>query len=86
MDGLGGWVDVLCLNLKCPSPSPSHTYPSQIVMLESSTDLFHHLQVSQITRDLGGTLDYDHDQWIQIQRVGTKFIHTPTHNCKYCYS
>lgn len=51
---------------------------TQIVMLESSTDLFHYLQASQITRDLGGTLDYDHDQWIQIQRVGSIFIHSPS--------
>ena len=76
-----------------PSPHPppphthtythTHTLVHQIVMLESSTDLFHYLQASQITRDLGGTLDYDHDQWIQIQRVGSIFTippqHLPTH-------
>lgn len=38
-------------------------------MLESNADLFHYLQVSQVTRELGGTLSYNHDQWIEIQRV-----------------
>ena len=42
---------------------------TQVIMLENSTDIFHHLQVSQITKDLGGTLPYDHEEWIDTQRV-----------------
>jgi len=40
-----------------------------VVMLEHSADIFNYLQVSQLTRELGGTLSYNHDRWIDTQRV-----------------
>ena len=52
--------------ISCPKQS---NLTWQIAMLESNNDLFHYLQVSQVTRELGGTLSYNHDQWIEIRRV-----------------
>ena len=40
-------------------------------MLESSGELFQHLQVSQVTSDLGGTIRFNHQEWIDTQRVYT---------------
>ncbi|XP_067594276.1 probable guanine nucleotide exchange factor MCF2L2 isoform X3 [Pseudorca crassidens] len=35
-----------------------------IVMLNSVSDLHHYIDKSQLTEDLGGTLEYHHSQWI----------------------
>ena len=48
---------------------PTHTL-QQVVMLENSGELFQHLQVSQVTSDLGGTIRFNHQEWIDAQRVG----------------
>ncbi len=38
-------------------------------MLETPSDLLQFLHASQITQDLGGSLVYNHDSWVEIQRV-----------------
>ncbi|CAI8014499.1 Triple functional domain protein, partial [Geodia barretti] len=43
-------------------------------MLENSGELFQHLQVSQVTSDLGGTIRFNHQEWIDTQRVVEKHL------------
>lgn len=63
--------------LKLPLPlSPPSLSPlplDQVVMLENSGELFQHLQVSQVTSDLGGTIRFNHQEWIDTQRVGSRY-------------
>ncbi len=40
-----------------------------VVMLEHEGDLFHYLQLSQITKELGGALSYTHEEWLETQGV-----------------
>lgn len=37
----------------------------KIIMLNSASDLLGYIDKSQLTNDLGGTLEYSHSQWIQ---------------------
>lgn len=38
-------------------------------MCSSLEELHSHIDVSQLTSDLGGTIAYDHDDWIQQRTV-----------------
>ena len=57
------------LPLSSPSVPPSPFSPSKVILLESSAEIFQYLQASQLTKELGGTLSYNHDKWIDTQRV-----------------
>lgn len=41
----------------------------QIIMLNSVSDLHGYIDKSQLTRELGGTLEYGHSQWIHHRTV-----------------
>lgn len=43
----------------------------QIIMLNSASDLLGYIDKSQLTNDLGGTLEYSHSQWIQHRTVSS---------------
>lgn len=55
----------------------------QIIMLNSVSDLHGYIDKSQLTRELGGTLEYGHSQWIHHRTVsvGVVLAHVDTQNC-----
>lgn len=52
-------------------------------MLNSVSDLHGYIDKSQLTRELGGTLEYGHSQWIHHRTVSVGFVltHVYTQNC-----
>ncbi len=47
----------------------------QVIMLSSVTELHSYIDRTQLTRELGGTQEYNHDKWISHRTVCT--LHTP---------
>lgn len=46
----------------------------QIIMLNSISELHGYIDKSQLTEDLGGTLEYRHSQWINHRTVSTNLF------------
>lgn len=46
----------------------------QIIMLNSVSDLHGYIDKSQLTRELGGTLEYGHSQWIHHRTVSAVLL------------
>lgn len=40
------------------------SHPPQVIMLSSVPELHSYIDKSQLTEDLGGTLDYCHSRWL----------------------
>lgn len=53
----------------------------QIIMLNSVSDLHGYIDKSQLTRELGGTLEYGHSQWIHHRTVSAAVLTHLHHNC-----
>lgn len=51
----------------------------QIIMLNSVSDLHGYIDKSQLTRELGGTLEYGHSQWIHHRTVSAAVLLTHLH-------
>ncbi|XP_078266321.1 guanine nucleotide exchange factor DBS isoform X2 [Rhinoraja longicauda] len=47
-----------------------------IIMLNSITDLYNYIEKSQLTKELGGTLEYCHNQWIHHRTAIENFAMT----------
>lgn len=47
----------------------SHLSLFQTHFLETTSDLLQYVHTSQLSKDLGGTLTYDHEHWVETQRV-----------------
>ena len=47
----------------------------QVVCLNTSKDLEEHIDISQLTADFDGSLDYDHIEWVQHRTVSCLFQH-----------
>ena len=46
----------------------------QILLLNNIDELYEHIDRTQLTADLGGNLQYDHQQWIQHRAVRHFFL------------
>ncbi|XP_049825269.1 guanine nucleotide exchange factor DBS-like isoform X2 [Aethina tumida] len=51
----------------------------RMVVLSSAEELHEYVNITQLTSDLGGTLPYNHDDWIQ-QRIELEKFSTVTHD------
>lgn len=47
----------------------SHCELLQVIMLSSVTELHSYIDRTQLTRELGGTLEYCHEKWITHRTV-----------------
>ncbi|CAE1260153.1 MCF2 [Acanthosepion pharaonis] len=45
----------------------------KVVMCNSHEELFEHIDPSQLTKDLGGDIEYDHKEWIEQRAASEKF-------------
>jgi len=58
------------LNLVASAEAASDVVSSlQILLLNNVDELHEHIDHTQLTPDLGGSLQYDHQQWIQHRAV-----------------
>ncbi len=56
------------------SSTPHHPPPPQVVLLDNSNGLLQYLPAPQVHKELGGSLVYNHDEWIDAQRVSNLLI------------
>ncbi len=54
--------------------TPHHPPPPQVVLLDNSNGLLQYLPAPQVHKELGGSLVYNHDEWIDAQRVSNLLI------------
>lgn len=54
----------------------------QIIMLNSVSDLHGYIDKSQLTRELGGTLEYGHSQWIHHRTVSAGAVLAHLHQSR----
>lgn len=47
----------------------------RFVILSTSEELFEYIEPSQLTTELGGTLQYSHEDWIQQRIVSVFYLH-----------
>lgn len=71
---LGTLIERLVISL-----SPVCLDSFQIIMLNSVSDLHGYIDKSQLTRELGGTLEYGHSQWIHHRTVSAAALLTHLH-------
>lgn len=45
----------------------------KVVMCNSHEELFEHIDPTQLTKDLGGDIEYDHKEWIEQRAASEKF-------------
>ena len=50
---------------------------SQFVHVKSYSDLEPFIATDQLTKDFGGTLEYDHQDWVRFRMVGASLIPRP---------